>query len=195
MLSPNLGLSPSDQTKVLNETNIIFHMAATIRFNAPLKTAINMNVLGTQKVIELAKQMTNLVAFVHVSTAFSCCDQKVTEERVYDWPHDPSSMIKCAEWMDESLLNTMSSTLLMKQPNTYTYTKRLAEILINKEYSCLPVCIVRPSIGMLIFDENVYGNCFLIELNCIVYPAYCEPLLGWTDSFNGFGGLSVRYYI
>lgn len=156
MQSLNLGLSSSDKTKVLNETNIIFHMAATIQFLATLKSSINMNVLGTQKVIELAKQMTNLVAFVHVSTAFSCCDQKVTEERVYEWPHDPLNLINCAEWMDESTMETMTSKLLMEQPNTYTYTKRLAEILINKEYSNLPVCIVRPSVGMLIFEENVY---------------------------------------
>jgi fatty acyl-CoA reductase len=42
-------------------------------------------------------------------------------------------------------------------PNTYTYTKRLAEILVQREFPNLPICIVRPS---------------------IVTPAYREPLPG-----------------
>lgn len=37
--------------------------------------------------------------------------------------------------------------LLHPHPNTYTYSKRLAETLVTNEYPNLPCCIARPSIG------------------------------------------------
>lgn len=46
----------------------------------------------------------------------------------------------------------------------YSYTKRLAEILVRDEYKNIPSCIVRPS---------------------VVTPAIWEPFPGWVDSLNG----------
>lgn len=34
---PNCGLSPSDSAKLIDEVNIVYHSAATIKFNEPLK--------------------------------------------------------------------------------------------------------------------------------------------------------------
>lgn len=68
-------------------------------------------------------------------------------ERVYDWQHDPQELLRCAEWMDEKTMELITPELLGPHPNTYTYTKRLSEILVQSEYANLPVCIVRPSIG------------------------------------------------
>jgi alcohol-forming fatty acyl-CoA reductase len=64
----------------------------------------------------------------------------------------------------------MGKKLLAPHPNTYTYTKRLAEILVRNEYKNLPICICRPS---------------------IVTPAYKEPMPGWVDSLNGPIGIMV----
>lgn len=36
-------------------------------------------------------------------------------------------------------------------PNSYTYSKRLAEALVEACFPELPVCIVRPSIGKSLF--------------------------------------------
>ena len=41
---PNLGLSPADRTLLIESVNIIFHVAATVRFNKPLNVAVNVNV-------------------------------------------------------------------------------------------------------------------------------------------------------
>ena len=49
-------------------------------------------------------------------------------------------------------------------PNTYTYTKALAEQLLEKECGDIPLAIVRPS---------------------IVTAAAQEPLPGWIDNLNG----------
>lgn len=55
-----LGLSLHDRQLLIENVNIIFHCAATIRFDEKLKLAFDINVHGTIEVIELAKQMTAL---------------------------------------------------------------------------------------------------------------------------------------
>lgn len=53
-------------------------------------------------------------------------------------------------------------------PNTYTYTKGLAEQICNDYKDKLPILVLRPS---------------------IVTNVYKEPLQGWIDNFNGPCGL------
>lgn len=57
---PLFGLSEEDKQKFAEEVNIIFHGAATVRFDEKLKTAIGINVLGTRELIKLAKTVKNL---------------------------------------------------------------------------------------------------------------------------------------
>jgi alcohol-forming fatty acyl-CoA reductase len=108
---------------------------------------------------------------VHFSTAFCCCDQEVLEEKIFDWSEKPQKLIDLAEKLSEDEMLKMQSDLLGVHPNTYTYTKRMAEVLIRDEYAKgFPVCIVRPS---------------------VVTPAYQEPIPGWVDSLNGPAGLMI----
>lgn len=160
----NLGLSEESLAQVIGETNIIFHMAATVNFEAPLKTAVEMNVRGVQYVIEVAKKMPKLMAMVHLSTTFCCCDQEVLREEVYDSNVDPKELIRCTEWMSEDMMNELRKTMIAPHPNSYTYTKRLGEVLVRDEYENLPICICRPS---------------------IVLPTFKEPMAGWVDNLNG----------
>lgn len=157
---PNLALSNEHLTLVVEKSQIVFHMAASLKLEATLKPNVITNLTATKNVIEVAKQMKNLIQMVHVSTAFCCEDQEILHEKVYDFHHNPHELIKCAEWMSEETMAAMQKSLLGSQPNTYTYTKRLAEILVREEYEKLPVCIVRPS---------------------IVSPAFKEPMPGWVS--------------
>lgn len=43
--------------EVYENVDIVFHVAANVKFDAPLNDAINMNVLGTKKIVELCKNM------------------------------------------------------------------------------------------------------------------------------------------
>lgn len=142
-----LGLSGEQLARVCRDTNIVFHCAATLRLEANLKDALDMNTTGTKRVLDVAKKMTNLLAFIHLSTAFCYCDQEVLLEKVYECQHDPNDLIRCAQWMDAKTLEKITPDLLNPHPNTYTYSKRLAEILVQNEYPNMPVCIARPSIG------------------------------------------------
>lgn len=166
----DLGLSEEQLSYVIKETHIAFHMAATLRLEATLKPSIIMNLLGTKHMIDICKRMPKVIAVLHLSTAFCICDETVSLEKVYDWHHDPKDLLKCAEWMDERTMELMQPQLLGPHPNTYTYTKRLAEIYVQGEYGNLPICIVRPS---------------------IVTPALHEPLPGWVDNLNGPIGIMV----
>jgi alcohol-forming fatty acyl-CoA reductase len=144
----DFGLNSEQLAKVLNESEIVFHMAASLKLEATLKPNIQMNLLGTKHALDLGKRMPNLMLLVHLSTAFCNCDEtEVMYEKIYDWAHDPKELLRCAEWMDEETMEKITPKLLGPHPNTYTYTKRLAEILVTSEFENLPVCIVRPSIG------------------------------------------------
>ena len=141
-------------------------MAASLKLEATLKPNIIMNIVGTKNAINLARQMRMLIQFVHLSTAFCNVEPEISEEKVYDFDHNPEDLINLTEWMSEKTMIAVQKGILGIHPNTYTYTKRLAEILVRNEYNngTLPVCIVRPS---------------------IVTPSYIEPVPGWVDSLNG----------
>ncbi|KAF4517875.1 hypothetical protein B566_EDAN001829, partial [Ephemera danica] len=94
-----------------------------------------------------------LAAFVHLSTAYSNSDrQEIIEEKVYPPPADPDTIIKL-------------------HPNTYTFTKALAENIVLHEASDLPTAIVRPS---------------------MVTGALQEPVPGWLDNISGITGLIIE---
>lgn len=48
--------------------------------------------------------------------------------------------------MDDELVSALTPKLIGKRPNTYTYTKAMAEYLVQQEAGDLKVAIVRPSI-------------------------------------------------
>ncbi|XP_061466460.1 fatty acyl-CoA reductase 1 isoform X2 [Rhineura floridana] len=165
-----MALSEEDKENLINSTNIIFHCAATVRFNEILRDAVQLNVIATQQLLFLAQKMKNLDVFIHVSTAFAYCNRKYIEEVVYPPPVDPKKLIDSLEWMDDSLVNDITPKLIGDMPNTYTYTKALAEHIVQQEGAKLNVAIVRPS---------------------IVGASWKEPFPGWIDNFNGPSGLFI----
>ncbi|XP_041852895.1 fatty acyl-CoA reductase 1 isoform X2 [Melanotaenia boesemani] len=167
---PELDLSKEDQSVLAENVNIVFHCAATIRFNEPLKDAMQLNVLATQKMLALAHRMKHLDIFIHISTAYAHCDREVIEEVVYPPPVDYRKLIDTLGWMDDDLVSALTPKLIGERPNTYTYTKALAEYLVQQEAGDLNVAIVRPS---------------------IVGASWKEPFPGWIDNFNGPSGIFI----
>lgn len=133
-----------------------------------------MNVTSTKKVIDLVKKMTQLVSFVHVSTAYSNCIRKAINEEVYKPPVQPDKAMEFAEWINDDLAEKITPSLIHPFPNTYTYTKAIAETLVVQECQKekIPCSIVRPS---------------------IVCAAYQEPVPGWIDNFNGATALLAAF--
>ena len=68
--SAGLGLSDADRRTVTRETARIVHCAASISFTLPLDVARAINVEGTRRVLDLARDCDHLERVIHVSTAY-----------------------------------------------------------------------------------------------------------------------------
>lgn len=60
MSLPDLGMCSKEREKIMSEAEIMFHCAATVRFDESLKKAVLLNVRGTKLMLELAKECKNL---------------------------------------------------------------------------------------------------------------------------------------
>lgn len=76
-----LGLSP-ESLEQLKGVSVIFHSAASVRFDDLIKSAIILNTRGTHEVVKFALGLEHLVSFVHVSTTYCYPDQLATDEKV-----------------------------------------------------------------------------------------------------------------
>ena len=76
-----LAISNNDLEKLKN-VNLVFHAAASVRFDDHLRSAILMNTRGTYELIQIAMKFKNLKAFMHISTTYSNPDIKYVEEKV-----------------------------------------------------------------------------------------------------------------
>lgn len=61
-----LGLKICDRQNLITNVNIVFHAAATVRFDEKLRLAVNINVHGTREVIELCTQMKQLQVNMYI---------------------------------------------------------------------------------------------------------------------------------
>lgn len=142
-----LGIADGDMEKLSN-CSIVFHCAASVRFDDPLKKAILLNTRGTREICLLAQKMPKLKALVHVSTAFVQPKEMYVKEKIFEAGGDWENYINWAEKHDESLLNLLTPKLTDHAVNTYTFTKNLAEHVcmdFRQKYK-LPLVILRPSI-------------------------------------------------
>lgn len=55
-----LAMSEADRQTVIEEVSLIYHCAATIRFDETLKKAVLLNTRGTKCMLDLAAQMKKL---------------------------------------------------------------------------------------------------------------------------------------
>lgn len=104
----DLGLSRDDRKKLINEVNIIYHCAATIRFDEQLKKAVLLNTRGTKLIVELSRECKDLDLFCHVSTAYCHLNEKLLLEKSYPPPADPEKIIKSVEWLDDDVVDAMT---------------------------------------------------------------------------------------
>jgi long-chain acyl-CoA synthetase len=116
---PGLGLAEADRITLAANVERIVHCAASIQFTLPIEEAREINVGGTRRVLELARELPRLERLVHVSTAYVA---------------GRSPGIFCEHHAGGSGFR-----------NTYERTKLEAELIVALSDD-LPTAIVRPSI-------------------------------------------------
>ncbi|KAF6208260.1 hypothetical protein GE061_016713, partial [Apolygus lucorum] len=79
----NLGLSSADRQTLVDNVHVVFHSAATLDFEANLSSTVRINLQGTQRVVELCKQIKDLKALLHVSSAYVNSHLLEPEEKIY----------------------------------------------------------------------------------------------------------------
>lgn len=57
---PELGISVDDQNMLIRSVSIVFHSAATVKFDEALKLSVTINVLGTKRLVQLCNRMHNV---------------------------------------------------------------------------------------------------------------------------------------
>ncbi|KAL3271476.1 hypothetical protein HHI36_021961 [Cryptolaemus montrouzieri] len=168
LVLPNLGLSEESQAILKNEVNIILHCAATVRFDQLIKTAAYINVRSVKDLIEIAKDTKHLDVFLYISTAYSHSPRGLISEQFYKPPMNHEDLLNLVGALSDEKLSAITPMLLGEWPNTYTFTKAIAESLIEKEGTTLPMVMCRPA---------------------IITGAVSEPLPGWADNIYGPNGL------
>lgn len=165
-----LGISEED-IKHMENVSIVFHAAANVRFDDLLSKAVIINIRGTRETLSFSEKFRNLLLFVHVSTTFAHANRKVVEERLYPPNADWQTTIKLAELFPD-ILNQICSHYISDSPNTYIFSKSLAEQVVIDYKERFPVIIFRPS---------------------IVISSVEEPMPGWVDNFYGPIAIFVVY--
>jgi alcohol-forming fatty acyl-CoA reductase len=162
---PDLGLSEVDRAELEASVTHVIHCAASVEFDLPIKSALLANVEAALHMLELARRCRRLSAMVSVSTAYVSVwrDGPITETLAH--------LPRRAEDVRQAILNgTADEAVLLAEsghPNTYTYTKCVAEHLLSQRRGNVPLSIVRPS---------------------IISAAWADPKPGWIDSNAAFAG-------
>ncbi|VVC29130.1 Male sterility, NAD-binding,NAD(P)-binding domain,Fatty acyl-CoA reductase, C-terminal [Cinara cedri] len=168
---PEMGIGEQYQEILKNEVNVIIHSAATVRFDEHLRLAMNINVVGLQYLLKMCKDMKNLKSFVHISTAYSQCSiRKEIDEVFYEPPLTGDQLVQIVNNLDDEYIKILTPSLLKEFPNTYTFTKAIAESEVLTMGKGLPVGMIRPS--MIIGTES-------------------EPVPGWINNYYGPTGITA----
>ena len=166
-----LGMSDEDIALIQQRVHIFIHSAATVNFTERLPDAINLNVLGSLRLFDIAKSSANCECFAHISTAYVNCNKSGTvEEILYPLDFDPASTLQNLLEMDPGKMEEEEQKIIGGYPNTYAFTKSLTEHLLAQRRGSMPLLFFRPTI---------IGAC------------YKEPTPGWIDTVSAASALYV----
>ncbi|XP_063240058.1 fatty acyl-CoA reductase wat-like [Bacillus rossius redtenbacheri] len=154
LASPRLGLSTTARILRLISRDI-----APSRLALPQALFYGHNVLWRWRVLQ---------AFVHISTAYCNCTRQRIEEELYPLPLDVKELLAEFQAVDRKELDLVAPRFLGKYPNTYVYTKAIAENVVKEYAGDLPVGIFRPA---------------------VVIGTRSEPQPGWIDNIYGPTGV------
>lgn len=162
---PLCGVAPEERAALAASVTHVIHCAASIDFDLPIKEAASANITSALNVLELAKEATQLQAMVDVSTCY------VTPWREGPIEEELVRLPRPAEELYRDIVEGRRTEDELKRetghPNTYTYTKCLAEHLLTAQRGNVPLTIVRPS---------------------VVSTTWARPFPGWIDSAAAVAG-------
>ncbi|CAL7948513.1 unnamed protein product [Xylocopa violacea] len=135
LIKSDLGLSPQDRKSIIENVNIIIHNASLVYFEAKVSLLLRINVIGTQKMLELALECPHLEVFMYVSTAYSHHYNHLIEEKFYPPPVDfkvVEDMIQADEENEAGLSKQVVNEIVGKWTNLYAFSKAMTEEVVRR---------------------------------------------------------------
>lgn len=77
-----LGMTENDRNLVTTNCTLMYHFAATIRFDEKLKKAVELNARGTREVVKLGLECAKLEMFGYMSTSYCHLHETFLLEKV-----------------------------------------------------------------------------------------------------------------
>lgn len=166
MLDEGLGISQAEADRLRGDLTHIIHCAASVKFDLPIAEAASINITGALRVLDFAKSCSGLKRLVDVSTAYVTPHPGPgtlrVEEKLVELPFDAE---KVYETITAGLADEKALLASTGHPNTYTFTKCLAEVLLAARRGDTPLTLVRPS---------------------VVSACRRHPFPGWIDSHAAY---------
>lgn len=163
------GLSDEAFTNVTAKVTHIIHCAASVDFHLPIAQAGAANITSALNMLELARRCTNLLVMADTSTAYvtQSDGHAIVHERLAPLPRSAESIYRSIVDGTANQDDLLGET---GHPNTYTYTKCVAEHLLMERRGNVPLSIVRPS---------------------VIAASWRYPFPGWIDSAAAFAGFAI----
>ena len=155
---PGLGMSDEDRQLVVTEATRLLHNAASVRFDLALDEARKHNVVGTEGMLELAREVSAAGRLERMGYVGTCYVAGRRTGVVYAHELDEGQEFK----------------------NTYEQTKCESEKLIREAWDELPIVVFRPSI---IVGDSRTGR--TQSFNVIYWPLQIYAKGMWPDFFIG----------
>ncbi|PSN49948.1 hypothetical protein C0J52_18202, partial [Blattella germanica] len=96
--SPDLGISPSDQKLLFGNVSVVFHSAASVKFDEVLKESVKMNLIAPKRILQLCHKMAQL-EFIKLS--------KTWREPIPGWVDNINGPTGLIAGVGKGLLRTM----------------------------------------------------------------------------------------
>uniref|UniRef100_A0A5B7BPA9 Fatty acyl-CoA reductase n=1 Tax=Davidia involucrata TaxID=16924 RepID=A0A5B7BPA9_DAVIN len=193
----NLGVKDTNLLEEMwREVDVVVNLAATTNFDERYDVTLDINTMGAKHVLNFAKKCLKIKLLLHVSTAYVSGEK---EGLILENPYYMGETLNGASGLDidvekkvvEERLNELQAeeatekaiTMAMKDlgiqrarqfgwPNTYVFTKAMAEMLLGQLKEDLPLVILRPT---------------------IITSTYKEPFPGWVEGIRTIDSLAVGY--
>lgn len=177
LTAERLGLAPDVLARLRDRLDLIVQIAALVEFAPDLRRAVDTNITGSLRMMELARSCGH-AAFLDVSTSYvaGARDGLIPEQAEPNYCPNGEAFDPEAEYQDllrvlargdlstsESVSECKRRALRWGWSNGYQYTKSLAESLLIPRAGQVPYAIVRPSI-----------------IEC----ALEFPFAGWNEGYN-----------
>ncbi|OAD57852.1 Fatty acyl-CoA reductase 1 [Eufriesea mexicana] len=125
----DLGFSPEDRRRLVENVNIIIHNASMVYFVAKVSRILRTNVIAMQKLLELARecgQRIQLYTSEYIHTDFHSIETDDTKQEMQD--SDIRKLIQISKWHDSELAVLQVNDVSCSYPQRSTIDERNARI-------------------------------------------------------------------